>query len=338
MLNNDHLMNIFFNEDCITGSKIHFPDNSVDLIITDPPYGINGDTLHKHYNRKEEYVIDGYVEIPQKEYAFFSKEWIKQAERILKPGGSIYIVSGYTNLIDILNALRETSLKEINHIIWKYNFGVYTKQKYISSHYHILFYAKPGAKHTFNTFCRFGPTEKVDSGKGSANYQDREDVWVINREYKPGQIKNKNELPSKLLTKMIQYSSNEGDLVCDLFLGSFSTAKIAIGLNRKATGFEISKNAFDHQIQEINKIKEGSLLDTLRQPIVDIPQKEGQPWDTSEIKKVVSRFNSLTLQLSKTEAIKILTEEFGRGTWSITKLLNKEQKKIGGTNKIIFND
>ncbi|HOG13695.1 MAG TPA: site-specific DNA-methyltransferase [Synergistales bacterium] len=338
MLNNNHLMNNFFNEDCITGSKIHFPDNSVDLIITDPPYGINGDTLHKHYNRKEEYVIDGYVEIPQKEYAFFSKEWIKQAERILKPGGSIYIVSGYTNLIDILNALRETSLKEINHIIWKYNFGVYTKQKYVSSHYHILFYAKPGAKHTFNTFCRFGPTEKGDSGKGSANYQDREDVWIINREYKPGKIKNKNELPSKLLTKMIQYSSNEGDLVCDLFLGSFSTAKIAIGLNRKATGFEISKNAFDHQIQEINKIKEGSLLDTLRQPIVDIPQKEGQPWDTSEIKKVVSRFNSLTLQLSKTEAIKILTEEFGRGTWSITKLLNKEQKKIGGTNKIIFND
>lgn len=337
ILDKTNLVNKFFNEDCIGGCKKHFPDNSVDLIITDPPYGINGDTLHKHYNRKEEYVIDGYVEIPQQEYASFSKEWIKQAERILKPGGSIYIVSGYTNLIDILNALRATSLKEINHIIWKYNFGVYTKQKYISSHYHILFYTKPSAKHTFNTFCRFGPTEKGDEGNGSANYKDREDVWIINREYKPGQIKNKNELPSKLLTKIIQYSSNEGDLICDLFLGSFSTAKIAIGLNRKATGFEISKNAFDHQIQEIFKLREGFLLDTVRQPIVNIPKNEGQKWETSEIKEVINRFNSLTSQFSKKEAIKILTEEFGRGIWSITKLLNKEHNKTSGTNKL-FND
>ncbi|MCC7574560.1 site-specific DNA-methyltransferase [Candidatus Woesearchaeota archaeon] len=327
------LVNKFFNEDCIVGCKKYFPDNSVDLIITDPPYGINGDTLHKHYNRKEEFVIDGYVEIPQKEYANFSKEWVKQAERILKPGGSMYIVSGYTNLVDILNALRSTTLKEINHIIWKYNFGVYTKQKYISSHYHILFYTKPGAKHTFNTFCRFGPTEKGEGEKGSANYQDREDVWIINREYKPGQIKNKNELPSKLLTKMIQYSSTEGDLVCDLFLGSFSTAKIAIGLNRKATGFEISKNAFDHQIQDISKIREGFLLETLRQPLVDLPKNEGRPWGSVEIKEVINRFNSLTSQFSKKEAINIMTEEFGRGAWSLRKLLNREQKKTRGTNK-----
>jgi len=334
VMDKPHLVNRFFNEDCIGGCKEHFPDDSVDLIITDPPYGINGDTLHKHYNRKEEYVIDGYVEIPQKEYPNFSKEWIKQAERILKPGGSIYIVSGYTNLIDILNALRETSLKEINHIIWKYNFGVYTKQKFVSSHYHILFYTKPGARHTFNTFCRFGPAEKGDNEKGSANYQDREDVWIINREYKPGEIKNKNELPSKLLTKMIQYSSNEGDLVCDLFLGSFSTAKIAIGLNRKATGFEISKNAFDHQIQEIYKLREGSLIDTLKQPIVDIPKNEGRPWKPTEIQKVIDRFDSLTTRFSKKEVIKILTEEFGRGTWSITKLLNKEHNKTNGTKNL----
>ena len=57
------LSNVFFNMDCIDGCRQHIPDNSVDLIITDPPYGINGDTLHKHYNRKESFVIDGYVEV-----------------------------------------------------------------------------------------------------------------------------------------------------------------------------------------------------------------------------------------------------------------------------------
>ena len=40
---------------------------------------------------------------------------------------------------------------------------------------------------------------------------------MINREYKPNQIKNKNELPTQLLIKMMQYSSNENDLICDFF-------------------------------------------------------------------------------------------------------------------------
>jgi len=217
-------INKFYNIDCIEGSQKYLSDNSIDLIITDPPYGINGDKLHKHYNRREEFVIDGYIEIPQKEYAEFSEKWIKEAERVLKPGGSIYIVSGYTNLVDILNALKKTKLKELNHIIWKYNFGVYTKNKYVSSHYHILYYTKPGKKHTFNTFCRYSDSEKNEMDR-SLNYIDREDVWIINREYKPAKKKNKNELPTELLIKMISYSSNINDIVCDFFLGSFSTAR-----------------------------------------------------------------------------------------------------------------
>ena len=39
----------FYNEDCITGAPKYIDDNSVDLIITDPPYGIKGDKLDKHY-------------------------------------------------------------------------------------------------------------------------------------------------------------------------------------------------------------------------------------------------------------------------------------------------
>ena len=120
---------MFYNIDCVEGARQYLRDASVDLIITDPPYGIGGDTLHKHYNRKEEFVLDGYIEVPQEEYYDFTDSWIKEAERVLKPGGSMYIVSGYTNLIHILNALSETQLKEVNHIIWKYNFGVYTKNK-----------------------------------------------------------------------------------------------------------------------------------------------------------------------------------------------------------------
>ena len=319
--------NIFYNEDCIEGCKKHFDDNSVDLIITDPPYGIEGDQLHKHYNRKEEFVIDGYVEIPLEEYGDFSISWIEQAERILKPGGSLYIVSGYTNLFHILQALRKTNLKEINHIIWKYNFGVYTKKKYVSSHYHILYYVKPGKPHTFNTYVRYGAREKTANG-GSLNYQDREDVWVINREYKPGKVKNKNELPTALLVKLIQYSSMENDIVCDLFLGSFSTAKVAIGLNRLATGFEVSQNAFNYQNKEVDKVIPGGLLKNVKKPLGDNLENQGKPWTMEEKQSIHMRYEDLRKeQKTKKAIIEVLSYEFGRGRFSLDKIIKEFEKE-----------
>ena len=63
---------------------------------------------------------------------------------------------------------------------------------------------------------------------------------------------------------MILYSSNEGEIVCDLFLGSFSTAKVAIGLNRYAIGFEKNKIAYDYQMKIVKDLKPGYLLDDAR--------------------------------------------------------------------------
>ena len=327
---------MFYNEDCIEGAAKYLKDNSIDLIICDPPYGINGDKLDKHYNRDERNVLDGYVEIPVEKYPEFSLKWIKEAERVLRPGGSIYIVSGYSQLRHILNALASTKLEEKNHIIWKYNFGVYTTKKYISSHYHILYYTKPNGESTFNINAFYADFEKCENG-GSLNYQDREDVWIINREYKPGQVKNKNELPKSLLTKMILYSSNQNDMVCDFFLGSFSTAKTAIGLGRNVCGFEINKNAFDYQIKEIEKVKSGELLQELRQ----IPQnklfKKGKPLSKEETEQIILEFNSLQKSgFSKKVACCNISEKYGRGYWSILNIIGDENNCVQNKIDMLF--
>ena len=314
---------MFYNEDCIEGARKYLKSNSIDLIISDPPYGINGDKLDRHYNRDESHVLDGYVEVSTKAYPEFSLRWIQEAERVLRPGGSIYIVSGYSQLRHILNALAHTKLEERNHIIWKYNFGVYTSKKYISSHYHILYCIKPKGKATFHTNAFYADCEKSENG-GSLNYQDREDVWIINREYKPGQVKNKNELPKTILTKMILYSSNPGDMVCDFFLGSFSTAKVAIGLGRNACGFEINKKAFDYQIKEMDTIIPGELLQDLRQVPANILFNKGRPLSNEEIEQIVSAFNLLQLEgLSRKQACNQISEKFGRGYWSILNIIGK---------------
>jgi len=210
-------------------------DESVDLIFTDPPYGIRGDQLDQHYNRDESTVVPGYCEVPAEDYADFSIAWIQQAERVLRPTGSMYIVSGYTNLHHILNALHSTDLREINHLVAQYTFGVYTRNKWVSSHYHVLYWAKK--KPYFNGAARFPDTRE--------SYNDRLSVQTLKREYHPGEIKNKNQLPVDFVRKFVEYSSRPGDLVVDPFAGSFSTGRAADQLGRNCIGFDLNNFAVE---------------------------------------------------------------------------------------------
>lgn len=283
-----------YNQDCIMGMRDHVLDNSIDLVFTDPPYGIDGDELDVHYHRDESKVVPGYIDIPLKDYAKFSTDWINECARVLRPGGSIYIVSGYTNLHHILNALHSTNLIEINHIIAKYSFGVSTKNKFVSSHYHVLFWQKPDKgklKRTFNSNWKY--TDQKDS------YHDRLTVQDMPRDYKPGEIKNKNQLSEDFITKFIMYSSNRGDTVLDCFGGGLTTGRTAIRYGRKFIGFELNEHAFnaflptlstvellddpvpispsDEELAKRNKMREGWKNDRKKRkqssPIVDLFQE-----------------------------------------------------------------
>lgn len=224
-----------YNQDCRQGLK-NIADETVDLIFTDPPYGIKGADLDKHYNRDESKVVSGYIDIDKDDYADFCVDWITECSRILKPTGSMYIVSGYSNLHHILNALHTTKMREINHIIAEYSFGVYTKNKWVSSHYHILYWGK-SKKTYFNGQARSSNTKD--------SYNDRLSVQKLTREYQPDTVKNKNQLPVSFIEKFIEYSSQTGDLVLDPFAGSFSTGQAANKLQRNFIGFEQNIHAYE---------------------------------------------------------------------------------------------
>lgn len=240
-----------YNQNCIEGLRQHVSDGSVDLIFTDPPYGIDGDGLDVHYHRDESNVVPGYIDVPLTQYAKFSQDWISECARVLRPGGSIYIVSGYTNLHHILNALHGTDLIEINHIIAKYSFGVSTKNKFVSSHYHVLFWSKPERgrqKRTFNSNWKY--TDQKDS------YHDRLTVQDMPRDYKPGQIKNKNQLSEDFIMKFIMYSSNRGDTVLDCFGGGLTTGRTALRWGRNFIGFELNPKAYEAFLPTLDTVEE----------------------------------------------------------------------------------
>lgn len=221
------------------------PKESFDLAIADPPFGINENSFdQKHYNRKEENVASGYREAPS-DYYRFSYEFLSEIYRILKPTGSAYIVSSWSNSHHIHRAINESRFFLKNKIIWKYNFGVYTKRKYVSSHYEIFFITKHKTKYIFNTYSRYKGTKD--------SYADRESVWIVNREYKKNQVKYKNQLPEKLIQKMIEYSSKEGDMIADIFSGSLTTTKVATRMHRLSIAADLNPANFLFMVPEISE-------------------------------------------------------------------------------------
>ncbi len=249
MKNNTDFINTIQHGDCRILMR-QMPDEFVDLIITDPPFAIDFKDNAANYNRKQSSVIHGYNEIKGSDYQEFTSDWISQASRVLKNSGSMYIFSGWNHLKEILIAIDDCKLITVNHIIWKYQFGVTTKRKYVTSHYHCLFVCKNDSKRYFQPFARFNKDERTASG-GSAHYKDKEDVWDIKREYWHGDKKTPTKLPAEVIVKILDYSSKEGDLVLDPFLGSGQVAVVSKMKNRRYAGFEIVEDYYDFALERL---------------------------------------------------------------------------------------
>ena len=253
-------INKIYNQNCIEGMKL-IPKNKIDLVITDPPFAINFKAKKANYNRTASRVLSGYNEIKPEDYYDFTHSWMGEVFRILKDSGSMYVFSGWNNLKDILRALDDVGFVTINHIIWKYQFGVVTKKKFVTSHYHCLYVCKDNKKRKFFPFSRFQKDDKSEDGR-SLHYRDKEDVWDIKREYWSGDEKTPTKLPLEIIKKLLEYSSEKKDIVFDPFLGSGQTAVVSKSLNRRYLGFEIvpdyykfAKKRLDKDLYRIKKSK-----------------------------------------------------------------------------------
>ena len=227
-------------------------NQSIDLIVTDPPFAINFKASKANYNRTASRVMSGYNEIKPEDYYDFTFDWMSQAYRLVKESGSMYVFSGWNNLKDILRALDDVGFTTINHIIWKYQFGVVTKKKFVTSHYHCLYVCKNPKKRKFYSFSRFKQGSKSPDGR-SLHYKDKEDVWNIKREYWTGDEKTPTKLPAELIEKILLYSSKKNDLVLDPFLGSGQVAIVSKMLGRQFLGFEIVKEYYSFAKKRLDK-------------------------------------------------------------------------------------
>jgi len=192
-----------------------------DLIFADPPFGIGFKGNLQTYNRTPDSL--SYVEVPKEEYPKFIRELAEWSYDALKDSGSMWLLSGWNNLRWVLDAVEDVGFIVLNHCIWKYQFGVFTRRRFVTSHYHLLLLVKDEANYTFNK---------------PEHYP--EDVWIIKRPYHHGERTAGNELPDELVKKCILTSSNPGDLVIDPVLGSGTTMRVCLKTGRRCVGIEIN--------------------------------------------------------------------------------------------------
>ena len=155
---------------------------------------------------------------------------------------------------DSLTAIDSVGFHVVNHIIWKYQFGVVTKNKFVTSHYHFLYVCKNKKKRKFYPFRRFSKNAKSDDGH-SLHYKDKEDVWEIKREYWTGEKKTPTKLPAEIIEKILLYSSKKNDVIFDPFLGSGQVAVLSKMNERQFCGFEVVKEYYKFAKKRLDKNK-----------------------------------------------------------------------------------
>ena len=268
--------NVIFNEDCIIGMT-NLPANCVDLIIADPPYNLSKGGIWKWDNSIKlagmggnwNKVMQNWDNMPFEEYMQFTELWLMQAQRILKPTGSMWIFGTYHN-IGIINVIcQKLDIEIINEVIWyKRNaFPNLSGRRLTASHETILWCNKGGKKREYYFDYEFSKNSCFsEDGLKTAGKQMRT-VWDIPNNKKTDESKygkHPTQKPLRVLDRMIRLSSKTGDLVMTPFSGSGSECLAAKLSGRNYFGFEVDKEYYKISIERLSKTKpqqQNSLLD-----------------------------------------------------------------------------
>ena len=223
--------------DCLELMK-NISNESIDLIITDPPYpttsrgnaGNSGGMLQKEINKRGK--VFNFNNITCKEYA-------PEFYRVLKNGSHCYVMTNHVNLIDMLNTFTNNGFHFIKSLIWDKGNKI-MGQYYMSQFEYILFFRKGKGKKINN--CGTSDILPIKNNKTKD---------------KNGKNLHDTEKPIELMKILIENSSTESQKVLDPFMGIGSTGVASVITNRSFIGIEIDEYYFKIAKERIEKMIEG---------------------------------------------------------------------------------
>ena len=198
-------------------------DESIDLIITDPPYKtITGGDSDGINSKRPKGMLDGNRKL-FKYQKLEIKSWMSELYRVLKNGSHCYIFTNALNMKEMLNESEKAGFKLHNILVWEKN-NCTPSQYYMKNCEYILFLRKGKAKYI----------NEIGNSKTVHKFNN-----IIGKKLHPC------EKPIDILKMYINNSSNKNDVVLDPFMGSGSTLVACKELNRNYIGYEIDKQYFD---------------------------------------------------------------------------------------------
>jgi len=216
------------------------PDESVDLVFADPPYNLQlKGTLHRPDNSKVDAVDDEWDRFDSfASYDRFTRAWLAEARRILRPDGAIWVIGSYHNVFRLGTALQDLGYWILNDVIWRKTNPMpnFRGRRFTNAHETLIWAARSErSRYTFN----YEAMKALNDG-----VQMRSD-WLIPlctgaerlKTRKGGKL-HPTQKPLGLLHRILVASSNPGDVVLDPFFGTGTTGAAARRLGRRFIGIE----------------------------------------------------------------------------------------------------
>ncbi len=219
---------LLYNADCFQKMK-EIPDNSINLILCDPPYNLaNYSTGNMKFSWRSE-VNNDVAKWDEK--VLEPQDLVSEFKRMLAPNGNIFIFTSY-NLIGKYHEAFDSEFDTFQFMVWHKTNPIpnIRKSSFLNSCELIVCLWNKG--HTWN----FTKQNEMH------NFIESPICMGAERLKNP---KHPTQKPVKILEHIINIASNENDVVLDMFMGVGSTGVAALNLNRRFIGIEIDNEYFN---------------------------------------------------------------------------------------------
>ncbi len=238
-------VNRIIESDCVAAMAA-LPDASVDMVFADPPYNLQlGGDLFRPEGGRVDAVDDDWDKFDTFEtYDRFTRAWLGEARRILKPNGTLWVIGSYHNIFRVGAALQDAGYWILNDIVWRKSNPMpnFRGTRFTNAHETLIWASKSeDSRYTFNYRAMKALNDEL---------QMRSD-WVIpicsggERVKTEGVKAHPTQKPEALLYRILLACTNKGDVVLDPFFGTGTTGAVARRLGRQWIGIEREQRYVD---------------------------------------------------------------------------------------------
>jgi modification methylase len=229
-------------EDCIAAMAA-LPAGSIDMVFADPPYNLQlGGDLFRPEGGRVDAVDDDWDKFSSfAHYDYFTRAWLKEARRILKPNGTLWVIGSYHNIYRVGAALQDEGFWILNDIIWRKANPMpnFRGTRFTNAHETLIWASRSeDSRYTFN----YRTMKALND-----DLQMRSD-WTLpicsGGERVKGEGGGKahpTQKPESLLYRVLLACTHPGDVVLDPFFGTGTTGAVARRLGRHWIGIEREK-------------------------------------------------------------------------------------------------